>query len=323
MRSSIEASIEESPSKDGASDTEPSSDGEDASEKNRTPRVSLQPRFALDFIVTGAAREWRRLCSDESLVARFPDKHFDLDTAAELHTPFSVEAEMRAFEADAEAPPTSSDGSFSPPGSTAGLPTKKPKRKSLLRAKIHHDKSFVGFLRPPGVAQGDSPALDALAEAAPPLETIVRELAAAATPATPSTYAVSWNDHFFLLHFRREAGATVAYVMDSLGERLCEGCRRAYVLRFDSESLESTSTFSSPYAKEIDTEDGATIAEPLDAAAAAAAFIGDVLPSRALRDVGAQILAAASGAGKAEQPDPETLMRRLQIEFHRVEAERA
>jgi hypothetical protein len=99
--------------------------------------------------------------------------------------------------------------------------------------------------------------------------------------------------------------------MDSLGERLCEGCRRAYVLRFDSESLEST-TFSSP-----------GIAEPADAAAAAAAFIGDVLPSRALRDVGAQILAAASGAGKAEQPDPETLMRRLQIEFHRVEAERA
>jgi hypothetical protein len=264
----------------------------------------------LDFIVTGAAREWRRLCSDESLVARFPDKHFDLDTAAELHAPFSVEAEMRFFEAESEAPPAS-DGSFSPPGSTAGLPTKKPKRKSLLRAKIHHDKSFVGFLRPPGVAQGDSPALDALAEAAPPLETIVRELSLAATPATPSTYAVSWNDHFFTLHFRREAGATVAYVMDSLGERLCEGCRRAYVLRFDSESLEST-TFSSP-----------GIAEPADAAAAAAAFIGDVLPSRALRDVGAQILAAASGAGKAEQPDPETLMRRLQIEFHRVEAERA
>ena len=321
---SFEASIEESPSKDGASDTEPSSDGEDASEKKRTPRFSLQPRFALDFIVTGAAREWRRLCSDESLVARFPDKHFDLDTAAELHAPFSVEAEMRFFEAESEAPPAS-DGSFSPPGSTAGLPTKKPKRKSLLRAKIHHDKSFVGFLRPPGVAQGDSPALDALAEAAPPLETIVRELSLAATPATPSTYAVSWNDHFFTLHFRREAGATVAYVMDSLGERLCEGCRRAYVLRFDSESLESTSTFSKPYAAEGKREfkDGATIAEPLDAAAAAAAFIGDVLPSRALRDVGAQILAAASGAGKAEQPDPETLMRRLQIEFHRVEAERA
>ena len=38
----------------------------------------------------------------------------------------------------------------------------------------------------------------------------------------------------------------------------------------------------------------------------------------ALRDLGARILAK-----DAEDPDPETLMRRLQIEFHRVEAERA
>ena len=95
--------------------------------------------------------------------------------------------------------------------------------------------------------------------------------------------------------------------MDSLGERLCEGCRRAYVLRFDGESLGGK----------------ADTGETADAAAAAAAFVGDVLPSRALRDVGAQILAAASGARNAAEPDPETLMRRLQIEFHRVEAERA
>ena len=181
----------------------------------------------------------------------------------------------------------------------------KPKTKRLLRAKIHHGKSFVGFLRPPGVKKGDSPVLDALAEAAPPLCAIVRELAA--SPAPTCSYAVSWNDHFFLLHFRREAGETVAYVMDSLGERLCEGCRRAYVLRFDGESLGGK----------------ADTGETADAAAAAAAFVGDVLPSRALRDVGAQILAAASGARTAAEPDPETLMRRLQIEFHRVEAERA
>jgi len=103
IETSIEACIDESPPKDGASDTEAKSDGEGASEKTEKSRVKLQPRFALDFIVTGAAREWRRLCSDESLVARFPDKHFDLDTAAELHAPFSVEAEMRAFDAESEA----------------------------------------------------------------------------------------------------------------------------------------------------------------------------------------------------------------------------
>jgi len=305
---------------DGASDRpiEAASDGRDVVE---TPSpfgtASPPPRFALDFIVTGAAREWRRLCSDASLVARFPDKHLDLDTAAALHAPFSVEAETRACVADAEA---GGDAASVREGAASALENSmtKTKTKRLLRAKIHHGESFVGFLRPPGVAKGDSPALDALAEAAPPLSAIVRELAA--SPAPTCSYAVSWNDHFFLLHFRREAGETVAYVMDSLGERLCEGCRRAYVLRFDGESLSSLSSRQSATGPRDQDEAPAEERErePADAAAAAAAFIGDVLPSRALRDVGARILAK-----DAEDPDPETLMRRLQIEFHRVETERA
>ena len=304
---------------DGASDRpiEAASDGRDVVE---TPSpfgtASPPPRFALDFIVTGAAREWRRLCSDASLVARFPDKHLDLDTAAALHAPFSVEAETRACVADAEA---GGDAASVREGAASALENSmtKTKTKRLLRAKIHHGKSFVGFLRPPGVKKGDSPVLDALAEAAPPLCAIVRELAA--SPAPTCSYAVSWNDHFFLLHFRREAGETVAYVMDSLGERLCEGCRRAYVLRFDGESLSSRDGQSATGPRDQDEAPAEERErEPADAAAAAAAFIGDVLPSRALRDVGARILAK-----DAEDPDPETLMRRLQIEFHRVETERA
>ena len=299
------------------SEKKAASDGRDGVE---TPSpfgtTSPPPRFALDFIVTGAAREWRRLCSDASLVARFPDKHLDLDTAAALHAPFSVEAETRACVADAEA---GGDAASVREGAASALDDSKTKTKTkrLLRAKIHHGESFVGFLRPPGVAKGDSPALDALAEAAPPLSAIVRELAA--SPAPTCSYAVSWNDHFFLLHFRREAGETVAYVMDSLGERLCEGCRRAYVLRFDGDSLSSSAIDGqSATGRQDQDEAPAEEREPADAAAAAAAFIGDVLPSRALRDVGARILAK-----NAEDPDPETLMRRLQIEFHRVQAERA
>ena len=301
----------------------PERDGRDGVETERQRNVGTTSpplRFALDLIVTGAAREWRRLCSDASLVARFPDKHLDLDTAAALHAPFSVEAETRACVADAEAGENAASvrerlSDFSNAEALEKSKTKtktKPKTKRLLRAKIHHGKSFVGFLRPPGVKKGDSPVLDALAEAAPPLCAIVRELAA--SPAPTCSYAVSWNDHFFLLHFRREAGETVAYVMDSLGERLCEGCRRAYVLRFDGDSLSSRDGQSATGRR----EDEAPAEEPADAAAAAAAFIGDVLPSRALRDLGARILAK-----DAEDPDPETLMRRLQIEFHRVEAERA
>ena len=336
LRTTTPERSEAEEAEDGASDA-----SADSADSATFDQPSSQPRFALDFIVTGAAREWRRLCADAALVARFPDKHFDLDTAAALHAPFSVEAEARAWVAESETGDetaftrneTLRSASTSPrprgvdgdadPVATATRETTQTRNtgcavpKRLLRAKIHHGESFVGFLRPPGVAKGDSPALDALSEAAPPLEAIVGELAASA----PSTYAVSWNDHFFLLHFRREAGETVAYVMDSLGERLCEGCRRAYVLRFDGASLGGNAT--------AEATDGVGDAaaglgsKPAGAVAAAAAFIGDVLPSRALRDVSAQILAAVREERNATELDPETLMRRVQIEFHRVEAERA
>jgi hypothetical protein len=60
----------------------------------------------------------------------------------------------------------------------------------------------------------------------------------------------------------------IVYVMDSLGERLCEGCKRGYILRFDSAS---------------DRSDGEGEGEGEDrkgsAAAAAARFIGRALHS--------------------------------------------
>ncbi|KAK8950901.1 hypothetical protein KSP39_PZI004060 [Platanthera zijinensis] len=45
-------------------------------------------------------------------------------------------------------------------------------------------------------------------------------------------YIASWNDHFFVLKVEREA----IYLLDTLGERLTEGCNQAYILKFDSES---------------------------------------------------------------------------------------
>ena len=90
----------------------------------------------------------------------------------------------------------------------------------------------------------------------------------------------------------------VVYVMDSLGERLCEGCKRGYVLRFDGSSSPACGGSGG--------------------AAAAARFIGEVLPSRLLRQIGADVAAYASGAKGASEPSLEQLMRRLQIEFHRV-----
>ncbi|CAL1375039.1 unnamed protein product [Linum trigynum] len=46
-------------------------------------------------------------------------------------------------------------------------------------------------------------------------------------------YIVSWNDHFFLLKVESDA----YYIIDSLGERLYEGCDRAYVLKFDESAV--------------------------------------------------------------------------------------
>ncbi|KAJ4837106.1 hypothetical protein Tsubulata_040416 [Turnera subulata] len=46
-------------------------------------------------------------------------------------------------------------------------------------------------------------------------------------------YIVSWNDHFFVL----KAEADAYYIIDSLGERLFEGCNQAYILKFDDSTL--------------------------------------------------------------------------------------
>ncbi|XP_010048189.2 uncharacterized protein LOC104437027 isoform X2 [Eucalyptus grandis] len=46
-------------------------------------------------------------------------------------------------------------------------------------------------------------------------------------------YIVSWNDHFFVLMVEDHA----YYVIDSLGERLFEGCDRAYILKFDEAAV--------------------------------------------------------------------------------------
>uniref|UniRef100_A0A7N0VKK5 C2 NT-type domain-containing protein n=2 Tax=Kalanchoe fedtschenkoi TaxID=63787 RepID=A0A7N0VKK5_KALFE len=42
-------------------------------------------------------------------------------------------------------------------------------------------------------------------------------------------YIVGWNDHFFLLRIDHEA----YYIIDTLGERLFEGCDQGYILKFD------------------------------------------------------------------------------------------
>ncbi|KAK7384713.1 hypothetical protein VNO78_30414 [Psophocarpus tetragonolobus] len=52
----------------------------------------------------------------------------------------------------------------------------------------------------------------------------------------PRIYIVSWNDHFFVIKVDVDA----CYVIDTLGERLFEGCKEAFILKFDGLSLMHT-----------------------------------------------------------------------------------
>ncbi|XP_057825615.2 uncharacterized protein LOC131037479 isoform X1 [Cryptomeria japonica] len=107
---------------------------------------------------------------------------------------------------------------------------------TVLEAKIRSlsvtaEKSFVGFFRPEGL--GDS--FDFLQEAMS-FDDIWEEIqkgdAMLAANSEPQIYIVSWNDHFFVLKVEKEA----YYIIDTLGERLFEGCNQAYILKFDKDT---------------------------------------------------------------------------------------
>ncbi|KAK8968096.1 hypothetical protein KSP40_PGU016229 [Platanthera guangdongensis] len=100
--------------------------------------------------------------------------------------------------------------------------------ETVLQAKIRPlsvvpGKSFVGFFNPEGCE--DSYGFEFLSGAMS-FDSIWDEIA---WSGTDCLYIVSWNDHFFVLKVERD----VYYIIDTLGERLYEGCDQAYILKFD------------------------------------------------------------------------------------------
>lgn len=85
---------------------------------------------------------------------------------------------------------------------------------------ISRDDSFVGFFSPEkfeslkGVMSFDD---------------IWNDIKRISADHDQRIYIVSWNDHFFVLKVEADA----YYIIDTLGERLFEGCNKAFVLRFD------------------------------------------------------------------------------------------
>ncbi|GAB4857165.1 hypothetical protein Ancab_015075 [Ancistrocladus abbreviatus] len=106
--------------------------------------------------------------------------------------------------------------------------------ETVLQAKIrplsvHPGKSFIGFFHPDGMDEDRFHFL----QGAMSFDGIWDEISCpeshSPSNAEPHLYIVSWNDHFFILKVETEA----YYIIDTLGERLYEGCNQAYILKFD------------------------------------------------------------------------------------------
>nr|CAD1841582.1 unnamed protein product [Ananas comosus var. bracteatus] len=90
---------------------------------------------------------------------------------------------------------------------------------------VNPSKSFIGFFHPEGTE--DSSGFEFL-HGAMSFDCIWDEISRDGGP--ECLYIVSWNDHFFVLKVERDA----YYIIDTLGERLYEGCDQAYILKFDA-----------------------------------------------------------------------------------------
>ncbi|KAK1404647.1 C2 NT-type domain-containing protein [Heracleum sosnowskyi] len=106
--------------------------------------------------------------------------------------------------------------------------------ETVLQAKIRSlsvvpRKSFIGFFHPDGMGEERFDFL----HGAMTFDSIWDEISHAelecSSSGEPQIYIVSWNDHFFVLRVEAEA----YYIIDTLGERLYEGCNQAYILKFD------------------------------------------------------------------------------------------
>ncbi|KAJ0732974.1 putative NT-type C2 domain-containing protein [Helianthus annuus] len=88
------------------------------------------------------------------------------------------------------------------------------------------EKSFVGFFQP---EDGGFDFLDGAMSFDNIWDEISQTWSNRTNDIEPVVYIVSWNDHFFVLKVEKDAYV----IIDTLGERLHEGCSQAYVLKFD------------------------------------------------------------------------------------------
>ncbi|CAN6471000.1 unnamed protein product [Victoria cruziana] len=170
--------------------------------------------------------------------------------------------------------------------------------------------SYIGFFVPDDMTQS----FDFLQEAMS-FDSIWEEIVNNVGP-EGSVYIVSWNDHFFVMKVERET----IYLIDTLGERLHEGCNQAFMLRFDDDTtvyglqpgdpkkeLQETNDSASEEAK---TEKDANLVKEIISQGryACKTFIKNFLAALPLRELQDDM--------KKGLIREDMLHRRLQIEFH-------
>ncbi|KAK3012120.1 hypothetical protein RJ639_012509 [Escallonia herrerae] len=110
--------------------------------------------------------------------------------------------------------------------------------ETVLEAKIRPlfvvpEKSFIGFFHPDELKEEGG---FEFLHSAMSFDSIWDEISQFGSDnpgtANPLVYIVSWNDHFFVLKVESDA----YYIIDTLGERLYEGCNQAYILKFDKDT---------------------------------------------------------------------------------------
>ncbi|CAO2820217.1 unnamed protein product [Amaranthus hypochondriacus] len=106
--------------------------------------------------------------------------------------------------------------------------------ETVLQAKIrplsvNPGKSFIGFFHPEETVEGKFDFLQGAMSFEGIWDEISRSSFECSSYDEPHVYIISWNDHFFVLKVEPDA----YYIIDTLGERLYEGCNQAYVLKFD------------------------------------------------------------------------------------------
>ena len=287
----------------------------------------------LDAVVVAGSRRWRGACQLNAMKAQHAQHgfHLDLQSALDARRELASAAvaseaglaldddaaaalsemakapELPAAEGDAEA--ASNKGPTSElelPGDSPHAPSDPP--LELPPGYVLHDdpaRSFVGFLTPPA----GSPLSDFLA-GAPGVQSVFRD-AAAACAAAPrgACFVVGWNDHWFTVFFSR--GGKTAYLVDTLGSRLFEGCSRSYCLRFPTRSEEDDNNPES-------MSDAAFWKNDAGDAVGARALCA-YLEQHASRTVLAEVARAADDKDASLEPN----LRRLQVELHILAAEMA